>query len=151
MRIPEKGTTMLQRLVVALGLMLAVVLVPPAAHAEDAITIRIDKHARLTSDGQLIFTAHVRCGPLPGTEEFTEAFTGAGQERTGAWSESGLGGTVICDGVERTHTGALFAFESAWKRGPAGVSVTIITCRLVGEEQLCFNASAARGVIVSRP
>ena len=140
---------MLQKSVVALGLVLAaVLLVPPPAHAEDEITIRIDRLARLTPDGQLVFTAHVRCGPLPGVEDFTEAFTGAGQERTGAWSESGLDGAVVCDGVERTHTGSLFAIEGAWKRGPAGVNVSVITCRLVGDDQACFNASAARGVIV---
>lgn len=141
---------MLQKFIVALGLLLAAVLLAaPPAHAADEITIRIDKHARLTPDGQLVFTAHIRCGPLPGVEDFTEGFTGAGQERTGAWSESGLDGTVICDGVERVHGGHLFAFESEWKQGPARVSVTVITCRLVGDDQACFSASAARGVIVT--
>jgi len=140
---------MVRKFAAALGLVLvAVVFTPATAHAEGEITIRIAKHATLTPSGQLVFTAFVRCGPLPGVEDFIEGFAGAGQERTGAWSESGLDGTVVCDGVERAHTAHLVAFEGSWKRGPAGASATVITCRLVGDDQVCFNASAARRVIV---
>lgn len=141
---------MLRKLLIAVGLcLIAALLAPATAHAEDEITIRIAKHARLTSDGAMLFTAFVTCGPLPGVEDFTEAYAGGAQAKTGASGETGLDGTVVCDGVERAHTARVHPFDVAFKPGPAGANVSMIACRLVGDDQQCFNASAFRRVIIA--
>jgi hypothetical protein len=141
---------MLQKIAVALGLVMAAVLLAAApAHAEDEITIRIAKHAGLGVDGRVVITAFVRCGPLPGAEDFLEAHAGVGQERTGAGGEGGLDGTVVCDGVERAHTAHFFPLDGEFRHGPAVANVSIFACRLVGDAQVCFSASTSSRIIIT--
>lgn len=142
---------MLQRLSVAIGLALAAVLLSPAsAHADDQITITIAKHARLTADGSVVIRVFVRCGPLPGAEDFQEAHAGIAQPRTGAGGEGGLDGTVVCDGVERAHTARFSPLDQSFRPGPARANVSMIACRLVGDDQVCFTDSESRRVIIAR-
>lgn len=133
--------------------LLAVLLTPAAAHADDEITIRIAKQARLAADDRVVITAFVRCGPLPGTEDFQQVNAGIAQARTGAWSEGGLDGTVVCDGVERAHTAHFTSYADAFEPGPARARVSMTACRLVGDDQqqVCFSDSASRRVIIRRP
>ncbi|MDZ5620578.1 hypothetical protein [Nocardioides bizhenqiangii] len=134
----------------ALGLvMAALLLAAPAAHAEDEITIRIAKQASLGADGRVMITVFVRCGPLPGAEDFIEAHAGVGQARTGAGGEGGLDGTVVCDGVERVHTAHFSPLDGAFRHGPAVANVSIFACRLVGDDQVCFSANTSRRIIIT--
>jgi hypothetical protein len=129
-----------------------VVGVPGTLGAQDAISIRIEKHARLTTGGGIAFTVHVRCGPLPGTEDFREGLAGAAQARTGAEAEGGLSPDVVCDGVERIYTAELSPItEAVFRPGPAVARASVIACNTVGEEQVCIQATAQRRVIISGP
>lgn len=144
---------MARRLVIGLGLALVTALLTPApASAEDEITIRIAKHARLTADGQVVIRAFITCGPLPGVEDFQETHAGIGQARTGAAGEGGVDGTVVCDGVERVHTARFTSFADPFEPGPAHANVSMIACRLVGDDQVqvCFSDSASRREIITR-
>ena len=124
--------------------------VPAAAQAEGEGSIRIEKHARLTSDGSVVFTVWVACGPLPGTPDFREGHAGAGQSRTGAGAEGGLSPDIVCDGVERAYTAApSLITETPFARGPARGSATVIACNSVGDDQGCVQLSAQRRIIVS--
>lgn len=120
----------------------------PTAQAQDDIAISISKHADLASDGAVIIRIHIACDPLPGVEEFQEGFAGAGQARTGAESEGGIDGTIVCDGVAHTHTARLFPFDAGFKRGPAGAGASVFICNLVGEEQICASGSAERRIVI---
>jgi hypothetical protein len=142
-------------LVTARALLVVVVLagalgVAGGAAAQDGVTIEVSKHARLTSDGSVTFTATVTCGPLPGTLDFTEGLAGAGQAKTGAGAEGGLSPDVVCDGVERVYTaGVSLITEAVFRRGPATAFVGVIACNLVGDEQVCVQASARRRIVIS--
>lgn len=134
--------------IVALGTM---VLATPTAHAQDSIDIRIDQHARLTADGGVVLSISIKCGPLPGVEEFQEGFAGASQARTGAEAEGGIDGTVVCDGVRRRHTARLSSFtDERFRRGPARANATLFVCQLVGDDQMCFSDSAQRRIVIAR-
>ena len=135
-------------------LLVAAAALPGTARAqgEISISISIEKHARLTADGGVIFRVHVTCGPLPGTEDFREGFAGAEQARTGAEAEGGLSPDVVCDGVERVHTAALSRItDAAFRRGPADASAAVIACNTVGDDQVCAQAGAQRRIIISGP
>jgi len=142
-------------LIAATAVLLLVVLagamsVAGGAAAQDGVTIEISKHARLTSDGSVTFTATVVCGPLPGTLDFTEGLAGAGQAKTGAGAEGGLSPDVVCDGVKRVYTaGVSLITDTVFKRGPATAFVSVIACNVVGDEQVCVQASAQRRIIIS--
>jgi hypothetical protein len=124
--------------------------VPGAAQAQADISIEIQKHARLTSGGGVIFTVEIACGPLPGTEDFREGLAGATQLKTGAGAEGGLSPDIVCDGVERVYTaGVSLITEAAFKRGPARATAAVIACNTVGDEQVCIQASAERRIIIS--
>ena len=128
----------------------AAMTVPSPAQAQGEVSIRIGKHARLTSDGSVVFTAWVACGPLPGTEDFREGHAGAGQAKTGAGAEGGLSPDIVCDGVERAYTAApSLITEAEFARGPARGNAAVIACNTVGDDQVCVQASAQRRIIVS--
>jgi probable HAF family extracellular repeat protein len=117
--------------------------------AEAVISLAIEKRARLTEQGAVVLTVQIVCGPSAGVEDFQETSAGADQERTGAKAEGGIDGTVVCDGVERTHTAHLSSFtEVGFKRGPAGADVSLSVCTLVGDDQTCFTGAAQRRVII---
>jgi hypothetical protein len=101
----------------------------------------------------LVFQVHVVCGPLPGVPDFTEAFAGAVQARTGAGAEGGIDGTVVCDGVERVHSASLFfsITDNAFKRGPAVASAAVIACNVVGDDQVCIDGAAHERVVIAGP
>jgi len=124
----------------------------PHALAQDGISIRIEKHARLTAGGGIEFTVHVTCGPLPGTPDFREGHAGATQARTGAAAEGGLSPDVVCDGVERIYTAQVSPItEAVFKRGPAVARASVIACNTVGDKQVCIQATAERRVIIRGP
>jgi hypothetical protein len=124
--------------------------VPGPLGAQDGISIRIEKHARLTAGGGIAFRVHVTCGPLPGTEDFREGLAGAGQARTGAEAEGGLSPDVVCDGVERLYTAELSPITDAvFRPGPAVARASVIACNTVGDEQVCIQATAQRRVIIT--
>jgi hypothetical protein len=126
------------------------VAMPGTAQAQDDVSIRIEKHARLTSDGGVRFRVHLSCGPLPGTEDFREGFAGAGQAKTEAEAEGALSPDIVCDGVERVYTAGLSPItESEFVRGPAGAGVSVIACNVVGDDQVCIAASTQRRIIIS--
>lgn len=143
---------MVRKRVLAGLLAVAAMGVPGMAGAQDDISISIDKHAQLTGDGAVTYTVRIACGPLPGTADFREGLAGAGQERTGAAAEGGLGPDVVCDGVERTYTaGVSLITEAPFKRGPAVAHVTVFGCNTVGDGQVCIHESAERRIIISGP
>jgi hypothetical protein len=120
------------------------------SHAQaPGISLVIEKHASLTQQGIVVIWIRIVCGPFAGVEEFQEGHAGGGQDKTGASSETGIDGTVICDGIERTHTAHLSPLdEAAFKPGPAGVSASLFVCMLAGEEQMCFSGATSRRVII---
>jgi hypothetical protein len=125
-------------------------LVPQAtAQTAAGILLQIEKHAVLTSAGQVRIRIQITCGPFVGVEEFQDGQAGGGQNKTGASSETGIDGTVLCDGVTRVHTAHLSPLdENEFKHGPAGASASLIVCTLEGEEQACFSGSTSRAIIV---
>ena len=129
---------------------LFVVALCPQVHAQDAgISLKIKKHAQLTEQRAMVIRIKIACGPFEGVEEFQQAFAGGGQEKTGAEAEGGIDGTVVCDGVRRTHTARLTSFSgTGFRRGPASADATLIVCTLVDDEQMCFSGSTQRRVII---
>lgn len=120
------------------------------AGAQGDISIQIDRHARLTPDGSVVFTVRVACGPLPGTEDFREGLAGASQEKTGAEAEGGLSPDIVCDGVERVYTAGVSRItDASFKRGPAVATAAVIACNTVADEQVCVQGSAQRRIIIS--
>jgi hypothetical protein len=118
----------------------------------DNISISIEKHGQLTSDGAVIIMIQIACDPLPGTEDFQEALAGAGQPKTGAGAEGGIDGTVVCDGIPRTYTARLSPFtDVVFKRGPADASASLLICNLVGDEQVCADGATERRIIIRGP
>jgi hypothetical protein len=133
----------------SLLVLLSVAALPGVAHAQNELSISIERHARLTDDGGIVFRVHVTCGPLPGSEDFREGLAGASQPWTGAEAEGGLSPDVICDGVERIYTAAFSSFtEAEFKRGPARASARVIACNTVGDDQVCVQGAAQRRVII---
>jgi hypothetical protein len=119
------------------------------AHAEPGISLAIDKHARLTEQGAIVISIQVVCGPFAGFEEFQDALAGAFQEKHGAEAEGGIDGTIVCDGVERTHTARLSSFtDTGFKHGPAGANASLFICTLVQDEQICFQGGTQRTVVI---
>lgn len=141
---------MIRKVAVVTGLALAAMLLVSPAHADDGVTVTIAKHARLTADGDVVILAFVRCGPLPGVEDFQETRAGIGQARTGGAGEGGLDGTVVCDGVERVHTARFSSFAEPFQPGPARAVASVTACRLVGDDQVCFSDTETRQVIITR-
>jgi hypothetical protein len=130
--------------------LLVAAILPGAARAQGDVEISIERHARLTADGGIVFRVHVTCGPLPGSEDFREGFAGAVQQKTGAEGEGGLSPDVICDGEERVYTAGVSSFtESVFRRGPAHANAAVIACNSVGEGQVCVQGSAQRRVVVA--
>ena len=120
--------------------------------AQDGISIRIDKHARLATGSAIAFRVHVTCGPLPGTEDFREGLASAGQARTGAEAEGGLSPDVTCDGVARIYTAELSPLTDAvFRPGPAAARASVIACNTVGDDQVCIQATEERRVIITGP
>jgi hypothetical protein len=137
------------KIFVILAALIVVAIVPGAGAQSAGISLEIEKHALLTRAGLVIIRIHITCGPFAGIEEFQDGHAGGGQSKTGASSETGIDGTVLCDGVERIHTAHLSQLdEAAFKHGPAGVSASLIVCTLVGEEQMCFSGSTSRRVVI---
>jgi hypothetical protein len=120
------------------------------SHAQaPGISLMIEKHASLTPQGIVVIWIRIVCGPFAGVEQFQEGHAGGGQDKTGASSETGIDGTVVCDGVERTHTAHLSPLdERAFKPGPASVTASLFVCTLAGEEQMCFSGATSRRVII---
>lgn len=137
-------------LAVALGVAGSGVAIEAApAAAADTVSISIEKHARLSSDGSPIFFVRVTCGPLPGSPDFREGFAGARQKKTGAEAEGGLSPDLVCDGVERVYTaGVSVITDERFRRGPARASASVIACNVVGDEQVCESDSAERRIII---
>jgi hypothetical protein len=120
----------------------------PSAQAP-GISLMIEKHASLTRQGTVVIFIRIVCGPFAGIEEFQDAHAGGGQDKTGASSETGIDGTVLCDGIERTHTAHLSPLDAAaFKPGPANVSASLFVCTLEGQEQVCFSGATSRRVII---
>ena len=140
---------MTKRTLALLLVVTALVGVNATAHAQDAISIAIEKHAQITGGG-LTFQVKIVCGPLPGTADFREALAGAGQEKTGAGAEGGMGPDVVCDGIERTYTADVSLLtEATFKHGPARASATVIACNSVGDEQVCVQESIRSRIVIS--
>jgi hypothetical protein len=142
---------LLRRLCAAALVALAGIMALPAIvlAQDDDVSISIEKHGQLTSDGAVIITINIACDPLPGTEDFQEALAGAGQPKTGAEGEGGIDGTVVCDGISRTYTARLSPFTDAvFKRGPADASASVLICNLVGDEQVCIDGATERRIVI---
>jgi hypothetical protein len=132
-----------------LPMLVAVMLWPSTAQAQEEVSVSIAREARLGSDGAVIITVRITCGPLPGTEDFREAHAGAGQPKTGAAAEGGVDGTVVCDGTERVHTARMFPHtDEAFRRGPARATVTVFACNIVGDDQVCVEGSDQRRIVI---
>ena len=127
----------------------AVIALSGAAHAQGDVSISIARHAQFTVDGQVIIRVHIACDPLPGIEEFQEAFAGGVQRKTGAAAETGIEGTVVCDGLARTHT-ARFSSQNefVFKRGPASASASLVVCNTVGTEQVCQQGNTSQQIVI---
>ena len=127
------------------------IIIPGSAAAQGSISLTIAKHAQITPDGVIVIEISVVCEPLPGTEDFREAFAGASQTGTGAEAEAGLDGTVVCDGIERIHTAHLSSFTEAFKRGPAQANVSLIVCNVDGDTQICARGGTQRQIVIRGP
>jgi hypothetical protein len=124
-------------------------LTPQSSAQTPGILLEIEKHAVLTEAGLVVIRIHITCGPFVGVEDFQEGHAGGDQSKTGAESETGIDGTVLCDGVERVHTAHLSPLtDAAFKHGPASASASLLVCMLAGEEQMCFSGSTARRIII---
>lgn len=122
------------------------------APAQSAISVEIEKHAQLTAGGSVLFRVHVTCGPLPGSPDFSQGHAGASQPRTGAGAEGGLSPDLVCDGVERVYTaGVSLITEEPFRFGPANASAAVIACSVVGDDQVCVQASAHRSIRIHGP
>jgi hypothetical protein len=133
----------------ALAALFVIALSPQALAQAGGISMTIEKHAVFTEQAAVVIRIHITCGPFAGIEEFQEGLAGGGQAKTGAAAETGIDGTVVCDGVERIHTAHLTSFTgAAFEHGPASVSALLTVCMLVGEEQMCFSGAMSRRVIV---
>jgi hypothetical protein len=131
-----------------LAALAGIMALPAIVLAQDDVSISIEKHAQLTSDGAVIIMIQIACDPLPGTEDFQEALAGAVQPRTGAEAEGGIDGTVVCDGIPHTYTARLSPFTNAvFKRGAADANVSVLICNLVGDEQVCVDGATERRII----
>jgi hypothetical protein len=120
------------------------------ALAQGGVSIRINKHAELTPGGGVRFGVRVTCGPLPGSEDFREGLAGAGQKKTGAAAEGGLSPDIVCDGVRRVYAADLSVFtDEVFKRGRAVGFAAVTACNVVGDEQVCAQASARRQIVIS--
>jgi hypothetical protein len=126
---------------------IAVIALSGVAHAQGDVSISIARHAELTVDGQVIIRVHIACDPLPGIEEFQQAFAGGVQRKTGAAAETGIDGTVVCDGLARTHT-ARFSSQNEFKRGPASASAALVVCNTVGAEQVCQQGNTSQQIVI---
>jgi hypothetical protein len=138
------------RSVVAAAALLALLAAPLDTASQPAgIALAMNKHAVLRSDGVVVLRLQVICGPFTGAEDFQQGFAGGSQPRTGAASEGGIDGTVVCDGVEREHTAHLPSYTGfRFRPGPANFSAAINLCMLVGDEQQCYNGAISRRVII---
>ena len=121
---------------------------PGSAAAQESISLSIAKHAQITSDGVIVIRIDVVCEPLPGTVDFQQTFAGASQTGTGAEAEAGLDGTVVCDGIERTHTAHLSSFAEDFKRGPAQASASLIVCNVDGDTQICAQRGTQQRIVI---
>jgi hypothetical protein len=134
------------------GLLCVLATSPSVAVGQDGVSVEISKHARLTTDGGIVYLVRVSCGPLPGTLDFTEGLAGASQAKTGAEGEGGLSPDVVCDGVERTYTAALSSFtEATFRRGPAFANAGVNACSTVGDGQVCVSGSDAGRIVITGP
>ena len=134
---------------IALVVILCAFAIPSPVQAQVGISLAIDKHARLSEQGGAIIRIRIACGPFPGFEDFQEGFAGAFQANTGAEAEGGFDGMVICDGIARTHTAHLSSFvDAVFKRGPAAADASLFVCTVVEDEQICFQGSTQRRVII---
>lgn len=133
----------------ALLTLAAPMVVQAPASAADEITVSIAKHARLTPGGGVVIRVQVTCPQLPGSQDFQEAHAGASQDSTGAWSESGLDGTIVCDGLPHVHTAHFTSFaENPFKAGPASANASVIVCHTADEVQVCATGSSARRIVI---
>ena len=138
-----------RNMVTILAALIVAALLPNAFAQTPGISLQIEKHAVLTRTGLVRIRINITCGPFAGVEEFQEGHAGGGQSKTGAESETGIDGTVLCDGVMRVHTAHLSPLtDAAFKHGPAGASASLIVCMLDGEEQMCFSGSTSRRIII---
>ena len=136
-----------QALALAAALFLTIHSHPALAHP--GISLAIAKGAQLTEQGAIVIRIHVLCGPFAGSEDFQEAAAGAAQVQSGAEAEGGIDGPVICDGHERTRTATLSSFTDAgFEPGQAHANVALSVCRLVDDEQICFQGATQRTVAV---
>ena len=65
--------------------------------------------------------------------------------------EGGVDGTVICDGVTRTHTATVSLFEgSKFRGGPAVATVAFLVCFIdVNDNQVCGQDNHTQPVQVA--
>jgi hypothetical protein len=115
---------------------------------EDDVLVAIAKYAVPTHDGSIVIRIHIACEPMWGFEEFQQGHAGGSQARTGAWSETGIDGTIVCDGQAHTHTARLYPFEGVFKRGGARANASVFICNLIGDEQFCVSGSSARKIVI---
>jgi hypothetical protein len=139
--------------VAALLALAGLLALPAVALAQDqAITITLEKHAQLIAGGGVRIQVLIACDPLPGTEEFQEGLAGASQAKTGAQSEGGLDGPVVCDGLAHTYTAHLFPYtDEGFKPGPASANVGLTICHVVDNGQLCAHGGAGGRIIIRGP
>jgi hypothetical protein len=108
----------------------------------------------LLRDGgfSLQLTADIECDDL-GTEDFQQGLAFATQEG-GSLSlagEGGVDGSVICDGVSRTHTATVSLFRgSKFHGGPAVATVAFLACFIdENDNQVCGQDNETLPVLVA--
>jgi hypothetical protein len=143
MRLRRMGT-------VALLMTTGALTISGAAVAQDDLSIWIEKHARLTANGSVVFVVHVECGPLPGTEDFREGLAFAIQPKTGAAAEGGLSPDIVCDGLDHVYVaGVSLDTDAQFTRGPAIAIATVFACNVVADQQVCVHASVESRIVIS--
>jgi hypothetical protein len=143
----------MKRSFAALAILAVLTLAPTVALAQGTATVTLHPRALLGDGGLwLQLTVDIACDDL-GTEDFQQGLAFATQERGSQHiaGEGGVDGTVICDGVTRTHTATVSLFQgSRFRGGPATATVSFFVCFTdENGDQVCEQDNDTQPVLVA--
>jgi hypothetical protein len=142
----------MKRASLVLAVAAALTLTGTTALAQGSVTVTLHPRALRGDGGQwLQLTVDIACDDL-GAEDFQQGLAFATQQRGRhvIAGEGGVDGTVICDGVARTHTATVSLFQgSKFRGGPATATVDFLICFIdESDNQVCEQDNDTRTVLV---
>jgi hypothetical protein len=128
-------------------------LTPMIASAQEPVTVTLHDRALLGNGGQsLQLVVDITCQDL-GIEDFQQGLAFGTQHRGPniREGEGGVDGTIVCDGVTRTHTATVSLFQgSRFLGGPATATVAVLACFIdESGSQVCGQDVDTRTVLVA--